>query len=135
MLHGFMGRQLARLRVSGESPWKMLHICRSVQDAPAPSYIVPVIVTRSAYLRQGLASESLVIFRELLSLKPKTILDILERLYSQYLMSAGFLDSVMKKYGIQSTRETSLEKKFDIGPINYFLSNTRHYSWPKAAGL
>ncbi|KAK3175984.1 hypothetical protein OEA41_007306 [Lepraria neglecta] len=48
-------------------------------------------------------------------------------------MSPGFVDSVMKRYGIQSTSKTALEKEFDVGPINYFASNTRHYSWPKAA--
>ena len=71
---------------------------------------------------------------ELLNLQPKTILDIPERLYGQYHMSPGFLDSVMKKYGIQSTGKGALEKEFEVGPINYFVSNTRHYSWPKSAG-
>ena len=71
---------------------------------------------------------------ELLNLKPTTILDIPERLYAQYHVSPGFLDSVMKQYGIQSTSKTILEKKFNVGEINYFVSNTRHYSWPKSAG-
>ena len=71
---------------------------------------------------------------ELLNLPPATILDIPERLYNQYHMSPGFLDGVLKSHGIQSTSKTSLEKEFDVGPINYFVSNTRHYSWPKAAG-
>ena len=72
---------------------------------------------------------------ELLNLKPTTILDIPERLYSQFHISPDFLDVVMKKYGIQSTSKTVLEKDFDIGGIKYFVSNTRHYSWPKAAGM
>ncbi|KAK4693691.1 hypothetical protein P7C71_g3756, partial [Lecanoromycetidae sp. Uapishka_2] len=72
---------------------------------------------------------------ELLNLQPKEILDIPEKLHGQYHMSPGFLDSVMKKYGIQSTSKTVLEKEFDVGPINYFVSNTRHYSWPKAAAV
>lgn len=71
---------------------------------------------------------------ELLNLQPQTILDIPERLYNQYHMSPGFLDSVMKKYGIQSTGKAALENEFDVGSISYFVSNTRHYSWPKAAG-
>lgn len=71
---------------------------------------------------------------ELLNLKPSAILDIPERLYNQYHMSPGFLDSVMKKYGIQSPSKTALEKEFDSGPMKYFVSNTRHYSWPKGAG-
>ena len=71
---------------------------------------------------------------ELLNLKPRTILDIPERLYSQYYISPAFLDSVLKQYGIQSTSKTSLENAFGIREIKYFVSNTRHYSWPKAAG-
>ena len=71
---------------------------------------------------------------ELLNLKPSVILDIPERLYNQYHMSPGFLDSVMKTYGIQSTSKTALEREFGLGPGKYFVSNTRHYSWPKSAG-
>lgn len=71
---------------------------------------------------------------ELLNLRPTTILDIPERLYTQYHMSPGFLDSVMKTYGIQSTSKTALEQEFGVEHIKYFVSNTRHYSWPKAAG-
>ena len=71
---------------------------------------------------------------EMLNLKPSTILDIPERLYNQYHISPGFLDSVMKTYGIQSTSKTALEKEFGVEEINFFVSNTRHYSWPKAAG-
>ena len=72
---------------------------------------------------------------ELLNLKPKTILDIPERLYSQFHISPGFLDTVLKQYGIQSTCKTALERDFDTGTIKYFVPNTRHYSWPKAAGI
>lgn len=71
---------------------------------------------------------------ELLNLKPKTILDIPENLYNQYHISPGFLDSVLKEYGIQSTSKTVLEEEFDVPQMDYFLSNTRHYSWPKAGG-
>ena len=71
---------------------------------------------------------------EMLNLKPSTILDIPERMYDQYHTSPGFLDSVMKTYGIQSTGKASLEKEFGVGDISYLVSSTRHYSWPKAAG-
>ena len=71
---------------------------------------------------------------ELLNLKPKAILDIPERLYGQYHMSPAFLNSVMQDYGIQSTSKDTLEQEFGVGQIKYFVSNTRHYSWPKAAG-
>lgn len=71
---------------------------------------------------------------ELLNLKSAAVLDIPERLYLQYRISPGFLDSVMKEYGIQSTSKTVLEKIYDVPEVNYFLANTRHYSWPKAGG-
>ena len=71
---------------------------------------------------------------ELLNLKPSTILELPEKLYQGYHMSPRFLDSVMQVYGIQSTSKTSLEKEFEVGQVKYFVSNTRHYSWPKAAG-
>ena len=71
---------------------------------------------------------------ELLNLKPKEILDIPEKLYGQYHISPSFLNSVMQDYGIQSTSKGVLEQEFGVGPMKYFVSNTRHYSWPKAAG-
>lgn len=71
---------------------------------------------------------------ELLNLKPKEILDIPEKLYRQYHISSSFLDSVMQDYGIQSTSKGALEQEFGVGPMKYFVSNTRHYAWPKAAG-
>lgn len=72
---------------------------------------------------------------ELLNLKPKEILDIPEKLYRQYHISSSFLDSVMQDYGIQSTSKGALEQEFGVGPMKYFVSNTRHYSWPKAAAV
>ena len=71
---------------------------------------------------------------ELLNIKPKEILDIPQRLYDQYHISQKFLESVMQEYGIQSTSKDVLEKEFDIGPMRYYLANSRHYSWPKAGG-
>lgn len=71
---------------------------------------------------------------ELLNLRPNVILDIPERLYGQYQISPAFLDSVINEYGIQSTSKGVLEKEFDVPDMNYFISNTRHYSWPKAGG-
>ena len=71
---------------------------------------------------------------ELLNLKSKEVLDIPEKLHSQYHISPTFLNTVMQDYGIQSTGKSVLEREFGVGPIKYFVSNTRHYSWPKAAG-
>ena len=71
---------------------------------------------------------------ELLNLKSKIILDIPETLYGQYHISPSFLETVMQDYGIQSTGKGTLEQEFGVGPMKYLVSNTRHYSWPKATG-
>ena len=71
---------------------------------------------------------------ELLNIRPTDILDIPERLYDQYRISPDFIKSVIETFGIQSTSKDVLEKEFDVGPMSYFVSNSRHYSWPKAGG-
>lgn len=71
---------------------------------------------------------------KLLNLKSTTILDIPERLYSQYHIAPGFLNDVLQKYGIQSTGKQVLEKEFDFPDPQFFVANTRHYSWPKGGG-
>ena len=72
---------------------------------------------------------------EMLNLKVHTILDIPNRLYREYNVSSAFLGAVMGKYSIQSTSKEPLEQQYNISkPIQYVLSNTRHYSWPKGCG-
>ena len=80
------------------------------------------------------SSKILLTLWEILNLKVQTVLDIPERLYSEYHISPGFLETVMQKYGIHSTGKEKLEKEFGVGPMSLFVSNTRHYSWPKAGG-
>ena len=71
---------------------------------------------------------------ELLNIRAAEVLDIPDRLYSQYRISPSFLQSVMDTHGIQSTGKDILEKEFNLGPMFYYLSNSRHYSWPKSGG-
>ena len=71
---------------------------------------------------------------ELLNIKPTEVLDIPQRLYDQYHISQKYLEAVMQEYGIQSTSKDVLEKEFGVGPMRYYLANSRHYSWPKAGG-
>jgi len=41
----------------------------------------------------------------------------------------------MDKFGIQSRGKDAIERDFGIkNPAQYFVANTRHYSWPKGAG-
>ena len=72
---------------------------------------------------------------ELLNLKVQTVLEIPDRLSVEHGISSTFLQNVMAKYGIQSVGLGSLERQYDIEkPIQYMLSTTRHYSWPKTGG-
>lgn len=72
---------------------------------------------------------------ESLNLKVTTVLEIPDRLSVEYNISTGFLQGVMEKYTIQSTGKGAIEQQYGIEkPILYFVSNTRHYSWPKGGG-
>lgn len=71
---------------------------------------------------------------ELLNLKPSTILNIPTLLYKQYGLSPSFLQSALSKYLIQTIGKDVLERKFEIKPAKFFISTTKHYSWPKGGG-
>lgn len=72
---------------------------------------------------------------EMLNLKVHDILEIPDRLYNEYGISSVFLQKVLEKYIIQTTGKDTLEEHFGIKkPIQYMLSTTRHYSWPKGCG-
>jgi hypothetical protein len=72
---------------------------------------------------------------ELLNLRPETILDLPKRLHKQYGVSPTFIEQALDKYNIQSIGKDELERYFAIEkPMRYFLTNTRHYSWPKGGG-
>ena len=72
---------------------------------------------------------------ELLNLKSNTILDIPDRLYEEYGISADFLSTVLNDFNIQTTGKDVLEREFNMeSPCQYMLATTRHYSWPKGGG-
>lgn len=71
---------------------------------------------------------------DLLNLKVSTILDISERLQKEYSISSDYLQKVMGNYSIQSTGKDTLERQYEIQPMQYMVSATKHYSWPKSAG-
>lgn len=72
---------------------------------------------------------------ELLNLTVDTILDMPDRLTQEYGISSAYLDQIMNEYGIQSRGKDALEREFQIKATpQYFLANTKHYSWPKSAG-
>lgn len=72
---------------------------------------------------------------ELLNLRSKTILDLPQDLYDQFGISSKYVEEAVKKYNPQSCGKGELERYFEIDkPVQYMLSKTRHYSWPKGAG-
>ncbi|PGH00702.1 hypothetical protein AJ79_08122 [Helicocarpus griseus UAMH5409] len=73
---------------------------------------------------------------ELLNLRSKTILDLSQSLYDQYGISSTYVEKAVEPYNPQSIGKDDLERHFKLDkPIQYFLSKTRHYSWPKGAAV
>ncbi|GES83006.1 PLP-dependent transferase [Rhizophagus clarus] len=73
---------------------------------------------------------------ELLNLKPKTILDIPDRLSREYGISPEFMQNALSDFTIQTVGKEFLENEFGIeNPILYFASTTMHYSWPKGCAI
>lgn len=72
---------------------------------------------------------------ELLNLKPSTVLELSTRLTEEYSITAQFLQDALKPYLIQSVGKDSLERSFGIEKSGkFFVSTTKHYSWPKGGG-
>ena len=72
---------------------------------------------------------------ELLNLPSKTILDIPGRLEDEYGITPTYLDSVLNDFIVQTKGKQAVEAEWQM-PVSprYFISNTKHYSWPKGAG-
>lgn len=72
---------------------------------------------------------------ELLNLTAKTILDVPEHLEAQYGITPTYLDSVLSKYIVQTRGKQAVELEWGMKTSpRYFISGTKHYSWPKGAG-
>lgn len=72
---------------------------------------------------------------ELINLRPETILDLPKTLNEEFGITSKFLEGALTEYNIQTVGREVLERKFHIeNPMKYFVSKTRHYSWPKGAG-
>ncbi|PSS02377.1 pyridoxal phosphate-dependent transferase [Coniella lustricola] len=73
---------------------------------------------------------------ELLNLRVETILDLPDRLTREYGISSAYIDQVMNEYGIQSRGKDTLERQYGLKATpQYFVANTKHYSWPKSAAI
>lgn len=72
---------------------------------------------------------------ELLNLRSEVILNLGDALYNQFGITPEYLEDALKPFNIQTTGKDALERHFNVTkPTKYFVSQTRHYSWPKGAG-
>ncbi|KAI0323980.1 PLP-dependent transferase [Cubamyces sp. BRFM 1775] len=73
---------------------------------------------------------------QLLNLTPDVVLGIADRLTAEYGITADFLAAALGPYLAQTTGKEKLMDMYDIElEPRYLISNTKHYSWPKAAAL
>ena len=77
---------------------------------------------------------------ELLNIPPGVILEIPDRLREIYGVTSQFLQASLKEYLVQTVgKDSDIFQKFNttetkLSEMVYFVSTTKHYSWPKAAG-
>ncbi|CEI60384.1 unnamed protein product [Fusarium venenatum] len=73
---------------------------------------------------------------DLLNLRSEVILDLPDQLNKQFGITSKFLESALHEFNIQSIGREVLEREFKVKePIKYFVSKTRHYSWPKGVAI
>ncbi|GKU09335.1 unnamed protein product, partial [Fusarium langsethiae] len=73
---------------------------------------------------------------DLLNLRSEVILDLPDQLNKQFGITSKFLESALNKFNIQTIGRELLEREFKVKePIQYFVSKTRHYSWPKGVAI
>ncbi|EPQ51982.1 PLP-dependent transferase [Gloeophyllum trabeum ATCC 11539] len=72
---------------------------------------------------------------DLLNLKPETVLGLPEQLTMQFGISSDFIAGALNAYDIQTVGKDAFIQKYDILQPHYFVSRTKHYSWPKGAAV
>ncbi|KAM0351848.1 hypothetical protein ACHAPU_002361 [Fusarium lateritium] len=73
---------------------------------------------------------------DLLNLRSEVILDLPSELSKQFGITSKFLESALNEFNIQTVGREVLEREFEVkNPIKYFVSKTRHYSWPKGVAI
>ncbi|PYH70873.1 pyridoxal phosphate-dependent decarboxylase family protein, partial [Aspergillus vadensis CBS 113365] len=72
---------------------------------------------------------------ELFNLTPTTILNIPDRLYREFGISPSFLDRALRKFSVEHAGLEDLGRLRCFQPIQYLMTKTHHYSWPKGGAL
>jgi hypothetical protein len=106
-------------------PGKELHLISDTFKVPLPN----------SFASSELELLSKLDLWQLLNLPPKTILDIPRRLEAEYGITPTYLDAVLGNYIVQTRGKQAVEQEWGMKtPPRYFISATKHYSWPKGAG-
>ncbi|KAJ7467438.1 PLP-dependent transferase [Mycena galericulata] len=107
-------------------PGKELHLISDTFKVPLPN----------SFVSSEMELLSKLDLWQLLNLPPKTILDIPRRLEAEYGITPTYLDAVLGNYIIQTRGKQAVEQEWGMNtPPRYFISATKHYSWPKGAAL
>ncbi|TFK45661.1 pyridoxal-dependent decarboxylase domain protein [Heliocybe sulcata] len=72
---------------------------------------------------------------ELVNLKPHTVLSLPEELMEQFGVSNDFLEGALNPYSVQTVGKDAFIQKYNLPQPAYFVSRTKHYSWPKGAAV
>ncbi|KOS20616.1 L-tyrosine decarboxylase [Escovopsis weberi] len=75
---------------------------------------------------------------ELLNLRPTTILELPIRLTEEYSISPTSLQDALRKFSIQTVGKEYFERDDTFGlkgTGKFFVSSTKHYSWPKGGAI
>ncbi|KAF9780383.1 hypothetical protein IL306_000266 [Fusarium sp. DS 682] len=73
---------------------------------------------------------------DLLNLRSDVILHLPNALNKQFGITSKFLENALNEFNIQTIGREVLEREFQVkNPIKYFVSKTRHYSWPKGVAI
>lgn len=73
---------------------------------------------------------------QLLNLATPVILGLGDQLYLEFGITPEYLATAMSPYLVQTCGKAALLSKYDIAlEPQYFVSSTKHYSWPKSAAL
>ena len=73
---------------------------------------------------------------ELLNMGVRHVLDLPQRLNEQFGITPVFIENALSPHVVQTTGMVALMNKYEIKrPPQYLIARTKHYSWPKAAGM
>ncbi|KAI0051057.1 PLP-dependent transferase [Auriscalpium vulgare] len=111
-----------------------LSLKRALDNHPSLASIAAHFKIKLCTGRETLLSECKT--WDLLNLTPDEVLNLPSRIAQQFGLSPLSLQAIVGDYIIQTTGKEDLEKHFQLQqPVQYLVSKTTHYSWPKGAAI